>query len=353
MEGARAEGSAPLSMPSFRLPTGPAAQPWCTAPRSAAREQGIKALDVRRPTKRAVLVMNGRAGTLAGRPELPRLILDALRTAGFDLTVIAEDAAPDMGGRVEAAIATDAPVIIVGGGDGTIRSVGARLAESGRTLAVLPLGTLNLLARDLGMPLDPVEAALALGRSEPRAIDVGEVNGEAFFCQSVIGLPNTINRYRELHRREKSWRSLLRVFAAAIRTLLRQRPHRLMINAPGWHKPWRIWTRALSVVNNDYEEGTGRMFHRPCLDGGALHLYVSRRFSIGWSAKMLLSMALGMWKRSREIEIVSGPAFIIRSRRKSLRVMNDGEAFILRTPLQYAIRPRALTVLAPPPAAAG
>ena len=295
--------------------------------------------------------MNGRAGTLSARPELPQLIPQALRSAGFDLTIIAEDAAPNMQGRVEAAIATDAPIVIVGGGDGTIRSVAARLGESGKVLAVLPLGTLNLLARDLGMPLDPVEAALALGRATERRIDVGEVNGEVFLCQSVIGLPNTINRYRELHRREKTWRSLLKVFIAAFRTLLRQRPHRLMVNAPGWHKPWRIWTRALSVVNNDYEEGAGRMFHRPRLDGGALHLYVSRRFSVGWSAKMLLSMALGMWKRSREIEIVSGPAFTIRSRRKSLRVMNDGEPFILRTPLQYAIRPRALTVLAPPPAA--
>lgn len=294
--------------------------------------------------------MNGRAGTLSARPELPQLIPQALRSAGFDLTIIAEDAAPDMQGRVEAAIATDAPVVIVGGGDGTIRSVAARLGESGKVLAVLPLGTLNLLARDLGMPLDPVEAALALGRATERRIDVGEVNGEVFLCQSVIGLPNTINRYRELHRREKTWRSLLKVFIAAFRTLLRQRPHRLMVNAPGWHKPWRIWTRALSVVNNDYEEGTGRMFHRPSLDGGALHLYVSRRFSIGWSAKMLLAMALGIWKRSREIEIVSGPAFTIRSRRRRLRVMNDGEACILETPLQYAIHPRALTVLAPPEA---
>ena len=300
--------------------------------------------------RRAVLVMNGRAGTLSARPELPRLIPQTLRSAGFDLTIIAEDAAPDMQGRVEAAIATDAPVVIVGGGDGTIRSVAARLGESGKVLAVLPLGTLNLLARDLGMPLDPVEAALALGRATERRIDVGEVNGEVFLCQSVIGLPNTINRYRELHRREKTWRSLLKVFVAAFRTLLRQRPHRLMVNAPGWHKPWRIWTRALSVVNNDYEEGTGRMFHRPSLDGGALHLYVSRRFSIGWSAKMLLAMALGIWKRSREIEIVSGPAFTIRSRRRRLRVMNDGEACILATPLQYAIHPRALTVLAPPEA---
>jgi diacylglycerol kinase family enzyme len=63
---------------------------------------------------------------------------------------------------------------------------------------------------------------------------------------------------------------------------------------------------------------------------------------------MLLAMALGFWKRLREVEILSGPAFTIHSRRKRLRVLNDGEPSILRTPLHYTLRPRALLVLAPP-----
>ena len=297
---------------------------------------------------RAVLVMNSRAGTLAGRPELPALIIGALREAGFDLTVIGEDTAPDMGGQLEAAIASDAPIVIVGGGDGTIRGVAARLADTGRVLGVLPLGTLNLLARDLGMPLDPLEAAEALGRAAPRAIDVAEVNGQAFLCQSVIGLPNAIGRTRQRFRRRGGLYAVSRVVLAVIRALLRQRPMRLMINAPGWQKPWRLWTRAMSIVNNGYAEGTGLMFHRSRLDGGMLHLYVSRNFSIGWSARMLIAMALGMWKRSSDIHILASPAFSIHSRRRRLLVMNDGEASVLPTPLQYTLRPRALLVLAPP-----
>jgi len=298
---------------------------------------------------RAVLLMNTRSGTLAGRPELAGLVVGTLRSAGFDLTVIGDEAGPGLIERLEAAIAHDAPVVIVGGGDGTIRSVVARLSDAGRILGVLPLGTLNLLARDLGMPLDPVEAAQALGRAVAREIDVGEVNGEVFLCQSVIGVPNAINRHRERHRGERSWRSLLRILVGAWRALMRHRPHRLMVNAPGWEKPWRLWTRALSVVNNGYEEGTGLMFHRSRLDSGLLYLYVTRGFSVGWSARMLLSMALGSWKRSPDIHILTGPAFVIRSRRRRLRVMNDGEPLILPTPLQYALRPRALRVLAPEP----
>ena len=297
---------------------------------------------------RAVLVMNRRAGTLTGRPELPGLIVAALRQAGFDLTVIGEEAGQDIGAQVEAALATEAPLLIVGGGDGTVRSIGARLAGTERMMAVLPLGTLNLLARDLGMPLDPLEAAQALAQSQPRRIDVGEVNGEVFLCQSVIGLPNTVGRARQRFRRRGGLYVVLRVIMAAVRALLRQRPMRLMVNAPGWQRPWRLWTRAMSVVNNGYEEGTGLMFHRSRLDSGTLYLYVSRNFSVGWTAKMLLAMALGMWKRSSDIQILSGAAFAIHSRRRRLLVMNDGEAFILRTPLQYALRPRDLIVFAPP-----
>lgn len=302
---------------------------------------------------RAALVLNERAGTLQGRPDLPDLIEDELRAAGFDLTVIRENAvahgAANIPGRIEAAIATGAPVVIVGGGDGTIRGVGAQLAGTGRTLGILPLGTLNLLARDLRIPLEPLEAARAIGRATTQSMDVGSVNGEAFLCQSVVGVPNAVSRVRERHRREKTWRSFLRVIFGIFRALHRRRPYRLTVTAPGWRRPWRLWTRALSVVNNAYDEAPGAMFRRPVLDGGVLTLHVSRSFSMIWSLKMLLRMALGAWKRDSDVAILGEPAFTIRSRRHSLRVMNDGEACVLTTPLRYEVRPRALQVLVPRP----
>lgn len=302
---------------------------------------------------RAALVLNERAGTLSGRPDLPDLIEAELRAAGFDLVVIREDAvahgAANIPGRIEAAIASGAPVVIVGGGDGTIRAVGAQLAGTGRTLGVLPLGTLNLLARDLRIPLDPLEAARVLGRAATQAMDVGVVNGEAFLCQSVIGAPNAIARVRERHRRERTWRSLFRVVLATIRVLRRRRPYRLTVMAPGWRRPWRLWTRALSVVNNEYDEAPGAMFRRAVLDRGVLTLHVSRGFSMAWSLRMLLRMALGAWKRDEGLAILGAAAFTILSRRRRLRVMNDGEAVVLTTPLQYEIRPRALQVLVPRP----
>ncbi len=294
---------------------------------------------------RAALVLNTRAGTLIARPELPALVEAALRRSGFDLEVVPDGA--DLGTRLDAALAHGAEVVIVGGGDGTLRSACARLAGTGRTLGILPLGTLNLLAKDLNLPLEPEEAAAALARAATREIDVGEVNGEVFMCQSVLGMPNQMGRHRERSRRDPSWPSRLRVVLGMLRAMGHP-PLRVALSAPGSREQRRVWVRALSVVNNPYEEGLGTMFRRPCLDGGELAVYRARGFGLLWSARMLAAMALGRWRDPAWIEITHMPALTIRSRRPHLRVMNDGEILILASPLEYRIRPRALRVLALP-----
>ncbi|MFT8245400.1 diacylglycerol/lipid kinase family protein [Roseomonas sp. BN140053] len=295
---------------------------------------------------RAALILNTRAGTIQARPDIPELVEAALRDAGFDLLVIGEDAAADLPGRLDLALASDATLIIVGGGDGTLRSAAGRLAGTDRTLGILPLGTLNLLARDLGLPLDPVEAARLLGQAAERRIDLGEVNGEVFACQSVLGMPNAVGRHRQAHRRQRSLLSRLRVIAGIVRAM-GQPPLRLGMVVAGESRVRRVWARALSVVNNPYESGVGQLFHRPTLDGGTLAIYRPRRFGLFWALLMMLAMALGRWREMREVDILHAPAVTLRSRRKHLRVMNDGEMLMLATPLRYRILPRALRVLAP------
>ncbi|WBV44105.1 diacylglycerol kinase family protein [Pseudoroseomonas cervicalis] len=296
---------------------------------------------------RATLLLNPRSGTLLGQPALAGRIAAALRQAGFTLDIVPEDAAPDLAGRLDAALAGGAPVLIVGGGDGTLRSAAARLAGTGVALGVLPLGTMNLLARDLGLPLAPEAAALALGQAEIRAIDLAEVNGEPFLCQSVIGLPNRIGQHRERLRGDLRLAARWRLGIAALRLFWRHPPLRLALRLEEGPRLRRVWTRALSVVNNAYEEAPGRLFHRPVLDGGTLTLHVARGFGLGWILRMLLAMAAGQWRRSDALLSWRAATLSIHSRNRHLRVMNDGEALLLATPLQYRIHPGALRVLAP------
>src|SRR5688572_9538807 len=78
--------------------------------------------------------------------------------------------------------------IVAAGGDGTVSAVAAGLAGTGTPLAVMPLGTLNHFARDLGMSKDLDECARAIARGETMPIDVGEVNGRVFINNASIGI---------------------------------------------------------------------------------------------------------------------------------------------------------------------
>jgi diacylglycerol kinase family enzyme len=297
---------------------------------------------------RAALLLNPRAGTLINRPELLDRIPAALREAGLEVTEIGDDAAPDLAGKLEFALALRPDVLVVGGGDGTIRSVAARLAGGDVALGIVPLGTLNLLARDLGMPMEPEAAAAALGRAAIRAIDMGEVNGEVFLCQSVIGLPNRMGLHRERVRGRSGIASRWRVVVALARAYWRYPPLRLGLRLDD-DRMLRVWTRALSVVNNAYIDAPGQLFHRPRLDAGVLSLHVAHGFDIWWAVKLLAAMALGKWRRCPELLSAEVATLAIHGRHRHVRVMNDGEAMLLQNPLLYTIRPRALRVLAPEP----
>jgi diacylglycerol kinase family enzyme len=303
---------------------------------------------------RAALVLNSRAGTLLARPDLPDAIATAL-AAHFDLTVIPDDRSLDA--RLDAAIETGAELIVLGGGDGSVRCAAEKLIPTDRVLGILPLGTLNLMARDLLTPLEPMEAVQALIHGHPQRVDAGSVNGHVFVCQSVIGLPNLISRHRERVRGKMSFGIALRLLRIGIRTFLRHPPMRLALRYrragdgdPGFK---RVWIRALSVVNNAYADAPGQMFHRPRLDGGELVIYRPRSFGIAWALRMLLAMSLGRWRRQQQVEVLPIQELTLLSQRRHLSVMNDGEASIIATPLEYRLLPKALTVMMPRAARAG
>lgn len=308
---------------------------------------------------RATLLLNPRSGTLLGEPGLAEALPEALRRAGFDLTVIPPDAAPDLPGRIALALETAPEALIIGGGDGTIRSAAALLRGTGVALGVLPLGTMNLLARDLGLPMPPLEAAAALGDAQVAPIDLAEVNGEVFLCQSVIGLPNRIGQHRERSRGDGRLASRWRVVVGAARAFWRHPPLRLGLRLgtpgqpPGAAPVLRVWTRALSVVNNAYEEAPGALFHRPRLDAGILSLHVARGFGLWWVVRLLLAMAAGRWRGRPGLLTRRATAIVLHARKRHLWVMNDGEAALLETPLHYSLHPRALKVLMPRGRAAG
>lgn len=244
-----------------------------------------------------------------------------------------------------AALAGEADAVVIGGGDGSIRTVAAVLAGSEVPLGVIPLGTLNHFARDAGLPLARDEAVAVIAGGHVRRVDVGDVNGRTFVNNSSIGLyPYLVldrNRRRRLHGTAK-WMALA---LAAWRTLRTLPLRRLSISAAGWHHPGR--TPLVFIGNNEYQITGPRLGRRLRLDGGELCVYLARpqsRLGLIW---LSVRAFFGFLDRVRDLECRRLAQLAIHSRRRRLLVACDGEVEMLQQPLHYRSRPGALCIFAP------
>lgn len=235
--------------------------------------------------------------------------------------------------------------LVVGGGDGTIVCAAEKLQGTGVALGILPLGTMNQLSRDVGIPGALEDAIASLSGGQRQRIDVGEVNGRLFLIKAVLGTPTKLARLREARRGRMTLRALLRIIAAAFRLLGRDPPLVVTLESGGERR--RLRTRALAVVNNDFEEGLGQVFARSRLDAGHLTVYAALNLSARRALRLGLAMALGSWRRTPGLVRFETTEVTIESRRRTLRVMLDGELRQLRTPLRFRISPKALDILVP------
>jgi len=295
-------------------------------------------------------IINGRAGTVLGlglsRESLRAKLDAALSVTGHEVTIDILDPA-DISAAIAQALRSDPDAIVVGGGDGTIRTAATLLKGSSTALGILPLGTLNRLARDLEIPLDLDGAAAALAHAEIRVIDMAELNGRPFLCNSLIGLPPIYSRQRQ-RQRGQPLIPRIRGYISVLRHIARSRRKLTIVVDDGTE---RRKVRALStaVSNNVYADAAGVMLRRPALDRGELGIYVSRHESGLALAVAFLRAMLGLWRSDPNLEETIAHKCEMSSSKAALRVSNDGEVEIVATPLRYRSLPKSLKVLAPAP----
>ena len=235
--------------------------------------------------------------------------------------------------------------VIVGGGDGSIRTAASVLAGSDVPLGIIPLGTLNHFAKDLKLPLSIDEAVGVIAAGETRAVDVGEVNGRIFINNSSIGIYPYLVLDRERQRRRKRLPKWLAMIFAGLRALRYFPVRRLSICAQGWVEPSR--SPCVFVGNNEYRLTGPSLGSRAKLDEGQFCVYVAKQQSLAALLWLALRCVLGLLEPQRDLRILTLPAVEISSRHHRLLVAFDGEIEIIRSPLQYQIRPKALRVFAP------
>jgi diacylglycerol kinase family enzyme len=304
--------------------------------------------------RRVVVLLNAGAGTLMGQDE--GIFRTNLISVFADHGVSAELeflSGADLQKGAEAAMARaqrgEIDAVVAGGGDGSIRTVASVLVGTTVPLGVLPLGTLNHFAKDLGLPLEIEEAAKIIATAQIRAIDVGEVNGTVFINNSSIGVYPSLVMKRERRQRTNGESKWVAAFLAAVQTLRRFPLHRLSILVNGEKDAVR--TLCLFVGNNEYDLTLPNFGNRKTLEGGELWLYVTKqrsRLALIWLA---FRSWLGLLNGARDFIAVRTNCAEITSRKRRLLVAIDGEVNVMHSPLLYQSRPKALRVLVPQPTA--
>lgn len=295
--------------------------------------------------RRFHVVFNPRSGTAQALGLTTEDLVSRFNENGIDATIDADDDAP-LTERVARAVASDADVIVAAGGDGTAAAVARGVIDTDKTLAVLPLGTMNVLARDLNVPLDLDEAIAVLGAGELRRIDVGELNGSIFLESVAIGVVTPLAAMREAVR-GKGFGATLSFIGHCIGRLSQRRRYAVELEDAdgGGTRIERV--RAIVIANGPYDEEFGHFLSRRSIDSGALSVYVVRRLSFLDAVRLGIEMLAGRWKDDDALDIQTARSVEIRIKPRRMRVVLDGEVEMIETPLRFRIRPLALPVIAP------
>jgi diacylglycerol kinase family enzyme len=274
-------------------------------------------------------------------------VVNAFARHGVDASIVfisGDEIEQEARAALDAAQSGQYDAIIAGGGDGSISAVAGVLSGSMTPLGILPLGTLNHFAKDLGVPIDIDGAVEVIAAGYFRQVDVAEINGRVFVNNSSIGLyADMVADRNQQHRSvgRSKWPAML---IASWRVIRRYSMRRLSIRAEGWIKPCK--TPFVFIGNNAYNLSLFNPGRRIALDQGELSLYVINhrsRWGLLWmSARALLKRL----DQERDFEMRLVKEVEILSRAPQLRVSVDGEIIKMQPPLFYRTRPCALRVIA-------
>lgn len=229
--------------------------------------------------------------------------------------------------------------VILGGGDGTIRSCLRVLKETNCVFGVLPLGTANNLARNLGIPTELEKACDVLARGRIAEIDLGVVNERYFLNVAGMGLSTLINRGIPSALKKKF--GVVGYGIAALKLLWGARQFTAEIECDGVSKRFR----ALQItICNGRHFGAGMTIHPDArIDDERLDLCAFRVEHWWQPFVMALALRKGRHLDLRGVQLLQGKGITIRTRAK-MWIDTDGEV-ITHTPAVFRILPNALRVI--------
>jgi len=310
--------------------------------------------------RRALVIYNRAAGrNRARRAALVESVLGILQSAGVEAPAVESQGPRLAAEQARGAIQAGYDTVIACGGDGTIHDVLQGLVNSAVALGVVPAGTGNILARNLGLPLDPLEAAKKLLSAEPRLIDVGKIeydagqqsSGSYFAVVAGVGM-DALLMYR-MAAAHKEQLGMLAYYAMGVRlSLLHPLPWFEVEFADAATGKTRRECAAQLLASrvSDFGDVVRRVTPNAGLHRDDLQLFLFKSRSRWRLWRFLISSySRSAWKFP-ELELIHATGAVCRSVRdedtKKIYAEADGEA-LGGLPVSISMAPKALKLLFP------
>jgi diacylglycerol kinase family enzyme len=293
---------------------------------------------------RVIVLTNPKAGQRADE-------LEALRSALAAAGVAVADVREVPGGQLtaaarRAAVEEKPDALVAAGGDGTASAVANAVRDTGVPMGVIPSGTLNHFAKDLGLPLKVDQAARVIAAGHVAAVDVGVVNDRhAFVNNASIGLyPRFVDK-RDTQRQRLGRRKWPAMLLALLSVFRRYPTVRVRIGVED--RSILRTTPFVFVGNNKYEVNLTMLGKRQRVDAGELCVYFANRTGRFGLFRLALRAVLGRLEQARDFDALMVREMWIETPKREVRVALDGEVVRLKPPLHFVSRPKSLRVLAP------
>lgn len=288
-------------------------------------------------TRRALVLFNPKARR-GGESIKP--VVERLEAGGLAVTVEPFEALPEIA-RDIVRLRNTADLVVVCGGDGSVSSAAMAVMESGLPMGIIPMGTANDLARTLAIPIDLQEAAEVIVKGRTRRIDMGTVNGHAFFNVASIGLSTKLAQGLDPALKRRFGR--LGYALAAIKVLAGASRFRARIAEKG--QVTEVETYQIAVGNGRHYGGGNVVEETAEIDDGHLDLYSLEMSNLWKLALMIRSFRSGRHGAWKEVRTARCVEFDIETK-APMPVNADGE-IVTSTPAHFKVHPRAISVFTP------
>ncbi len=293
------------------------------------------------------IVINEKAGRAQdlGRAEISRLVEEAFADQIASLNFSNGDTLAE----IIDCMAEEEPLpFLIGGGDGTVISAAEILLQYDLPFGVLPLGTMNLLANDLGLTGDFATALEQLKNAKTEYIDVGLLNDRIFLCSAVLGALTETAVEREKVRQEGALQNWPEFISALSRGLFGETTHSYTLEKEGQTSD--IEASVLVVSNNRFlrkPENQEERIRRESLTDGLLAVYTVLSESAIDGLSLLFKLWRGDWQEHEHVYAFETDSLTVHTRESNVLVTLDGEPVTMDTPIDFSIDKRALPVLVP------